>query len=54
MKKVHLLCSKHSEDSADYWLLGVYSSKKKALDACKRMDASFPDIYHYTYEETVW
>lgn len=54
MKKVHLLCSKLSKDSADYWLLGVYSSKKKALDACKRMDTSCPDIYHYTYEETVW
>lgn len=54
MKKVHLLCSKISKDCAEYWILGVYSSKKKALDACKRMDASCPEIYHYTFEEIVW
>ena len=54
MKKVHLLCSKISKDSIEYWILGVYSSKKKALEACKRMDVSCPDIYHYTFEEIVW
>lgn len=53
MKKVHLLCSKLSEDSDDYWVLGVYSSRKKALDACKRMDAKSPEVFHYTFEEAV-
>lgn len=54
MKKVHLLCGKLGEDSADYWILGVYSSKKKALDACRRLDVDSPGIFHFTFEETVW
>lgn len=52
-KKVHLVCGKVSKYSAGCWILGVYSSKKKALDACKRMDTSYPEIYHYTCRATV-
>lgn len=54
MKKVHLLCSKVNENCTEFWVLGVYSSKKKALEACQRMDVACPEIFHYTYEETVW
>ena len=53
MKKVHLVCYKNDENSSGYYVLAVFSSKKKALDFCRRMDRKSPEYYHFTFEEVV-
>ena len=53
MRKVHLVCRKNNENSSEYCVLIVCSSKKKALDFCQRLDRKSPEYYHFTFEEVV-
>ena len=53
MRKVHLVCGKNNENCSEYYVLAVFSSKKKALDFCQRIDRRSPEYYHFTFEEFV-
>lgn len=51
MRKVHILCGKLDETATEFWILGVFASKKRAQLRCERMNELSPLFFHYVFSE---
>lgn len=38
MRKLHIICGRRVESLAEYWILAVYASKKRAQSMCAFMN----------------
>lgn len=47
MKKVHIVCEKQNEADLEFWILGVFSSKKRAQSMIDFMHARYPNYFQY-------